>query len=334
MDPLQTPQKPTPNQGRRRRLPPWLKRPLGGGEGYFATLRAVASNQLNTVCEEAHCPNRGECWSHGTATFMILGALCTRRCGFCSVQGGRPRGVLDAEEPERLANAVAEMGLRYVVITSVDRDDLEDRGAGHFADCIAAIRRRDPRIEIELLTPDFRHRQDLALEKLLPLAPFVWGHNVETVPRLYRTVRPGSRYEDSLSLLRKAGRREGIVTKSSIMLGVGEQIGEVLRVMDDLAEAGVRRICIGQYLQPTPAQLEVQDYVRPEVFDSLAEEAAARGFTWIVSAPFARSSYRAEMPEPQPGEPANLANSTSIAPARSADPGNAHRSSFTLGTSQ
>jgi lipoic acid synthetase len=276
------------------KLPPWLKRPLGGGELYVRTAAAVAQNRLNTICEDARCPNRGECWSRGTATFLILGELCTRRCGFCSVQGGKPRGIVDAGEPERLADAVEMMGLKYVVITSVDRDDLDDRGAGHFARCIEAMRRRIPGIEIELLTPDFRRRQEQALEILLPYAPFVWGHNVETVPRLYRTVRPGSEYRDSLSLLRGAGSREGIVTKSSMMLGLGERREEILAVMDDLLEAGVRRLTLGQYLRPTPNQLEVVEYIHPDVFAELGQVARAKGFKWVISAPFARSSYHAE----------------------------------------
>lgn len=307
---------PLPSERRTGRLPPWLKRPLGGGEEYRRTASAVTQNRLHTICEEAKCPNRGECWTHGTATFMILGALCTRRCGFCSVEGGRPGGEIDLGEPERLAHAVELMGLRFVVITSVDRDDLPDRGAGQFVRVIEAIRERTPEVEIELLTPDFRNRQEQALELLLPHAPFIWGHNVETVPRLYRTMRPGSVYADSLNLLRIAARRPEIETKSSLMLGAGERIDEVLGVLDDLREAGVERVTIGQYLQPTPKQLPVQEYIHPEVFDRLAEEAHARGFRWIVSAPFARSSYRAEMPAPSLGENVNLAHATSIGTAR------------------
>lgn len=282
------------------RLPSWLRRPLGGGEAYLRTARAVSENKLHTVCEEARCPNRGECWSAGTATFMILGDLCTRRCGFCSVKGGRPRGELDFGEPERLAHAVETMGLKYVVVTSVDRDDLPDKGAAHFASCMMAMRARVPDIQIELLTPDFRGKAAQALEILLPHAPFVWGHNVETVPRLYRSVRPGSIYEDSLALLRHAAQTPGIIAKSSIMLGLGERRDEVLGVMDDLVEAGVERITIGQYLRPTPDNLDVVEYIHPDVFDELAREAWSRGFKWVVSAPFARSSYHAEMPEAGP----------------------------------
>lgn len=284
------------------RLPSWLRRPLGGGEVYLRTARAVSENRLHTVCEEARCPNRGECWSAGTATFMILGDLCTRRCGFCSVKGGRPRGEVDRGEPERLARAIDMMALKYVVITSVDRDDLPDTGAAHFAECMIAIRRRIPEIQIELLTPDFRGKAAQALDILLPHAPFVWGHNVETVPRLYRAVRPGSIYQDSLALLRHAAGHPGIIAKSSLMLGLGERREEILSVMDDLRASGVERITIGQYLRPTPQNLDVVEYLQPSVFHELAREAWSRGFKWVVSAPFARSSYHAEMPEAGPPE--------------------------------
>jgi lipoic acid synthetase len=193
------------------------------------------------------------------------------------------------------------MGLDYVVITSVDRDDLPDRGAGHFADCMVAIRRRAPAIEIELLTPDFRGRASAALEILLPHAPFVWGHNVETVPRLYKTARPGSIYRDSLALLRHAAERPGIITKSSIMLGLGERREEIVAVLDDLLEAGVRRLTIGQYLRPTKEQLDVVEYIHPDAFAEWGAVAREKGFNWVVSAPFARSSYHAEMPKTPAG---------------------------------
>lgn len=287
----------SPREGHRR-LPPWLRRPIGSGETFNATATAVAGHRLNTVCEEARCPNRGECWSAGTATFMILGALCTRRCGFCSVPGGRPKGEVDLDEPRRLAEAVAEMGLGYIVVTSVDRDDLPDRGAGHFVECLRALRERVPGIEIELLTPDFRGRAAEALDALLPEAPFIWGHNVETVPRLYRPVRPGSVYEDSLDLLRRASAAPGLTTKSSLMLGLGESDDEVLGVLDDLRAAGVGRVTIGQYLRPSADQLTVEEYIHPDRFDALADEAWSRGFRWVISAPFARSSYHAELPAP------------------------------------
>jgi lipoic acid synthetase len=288
-----------------RRLPPWLGRPLGGGPGYARTAKAVGIGRLHTICEEARCPNRGECWSAGTATFLILGDRCTRRCGFCNVKSGRPKGFLDPSEPRRLADAVAAMGLQYAVVTSVDRDDLPDKGVAHWAACIRALRERLPELQIEILTPDFRRAQDEALATLAGLAPLVWGHNVETVPRLYRTVRPGSDYRESLDLLRQAARLPGIVAKSSIMLGLGENNGEVLSALDDLAAAGVQRLTIGQYLRPSRRQLPVLDFVHPRVFVWLAGEARARGIRWVIAAPFARSSYHAEFDERQTMQPMN-----------------------------
>lgn len=280
-----------------RRLPPWLKRPLGGGGHYARTAHAAHDNALHTICEEARCPNRGECWTRGTASFLILGDACTRRCGFCAVKDGVPRGALDRGEPERLAAAVERMQLKYVVVTSVDRDDLPDRGAGHFVECIRAIRARTPHVSIELLTPDFRRRQDEAIAAIAPHAPLVWGHNLETVPALYRTVRPGSSYAESLDLLRRVARAPGVIAKSSLMLGLGETHEQVLHVVRDLVAAGVRRMTLGQYLRPTPKQLPVQRYVPPEEFAQLAREARELGMTWIISTPFARSSYFAELPE-------------------------------------
>lgn len=288
----------TPSRPRRtKRLPPWLKRPLGGGPAYARTARLVRENRLNTICEDARCPNRGECWSRGTATFLILGDVCTRRCGFCSVASGNPKGAVDGDEPRRLAETVADMGLKYVVVTSVDRDDLPDKGAGHFADCIVALRKRIPGIQIEILTPDFRGHADKAIERLAPLAPFVWGHNVETVERLYPTVRPGSIYKDSLALLAEATRAPGIIAKSSIMLGVGETRDEVLETLDDLAATGIERLTIGQYLQPTGTQLDVVEFVHPDEFAAYGDQARERGIRWVVSSPFARSSYFAEAME-------------------------------------
>lgn len=278
-----------------RRLPPWLKRPLGGGPEYARTADAIGSGNLHTICQEARCPNRGECWSAGTATFLILGDQCTRHCGFCSVKPGRPAGFVDHDEPGRLAEAVARMGLKHVVITSVTRDDLEDGGATQFARCIEALRARIPRVSMEILTPDFRRCRETAIEILLPQAPFVWGHNVETVPSLYLTARAGSRYEDSLELLRRAASAPGIIAKSSIMLGLGETREEVLRVIDDLVSVGVRRMTIGQYLRPSADQLDVVEFVTPEVFSELGAEARRRGIPWVISTPFARSSYRAEL---------------------------------------
>lgn len=292
----------TPKPSHSRRLPPWLKRPLGGGPEYARTAEAIGQSHLHTICQEARCPNRGECWSAGTATFLILGDQCTRRCGFCSVKAGRPAGAVDSNEPGRLAEAVARMGLKHVVITSVTRDDLPDAGAEQFAGCIAALRARVPGVTVEILTPDFRRCRDEALAILLPRAPFVWGHNVETVPRLYQTVRPGSRYDDTLELLRRAAASEGIIAKSSIMLGLGETREEVIAVIDDLVKAGVKRMTIGQYLRPSPNQLDVVDFITPEVFSELGAEARRRGMPWVISTPFARSSYHAECSSPNVSE--------------------------------
>ncbi|MCE5230999.1 lipoyl synthase [bacterium] len=293
MPPEQTPQ----TSSHARRLPPWLKRPLGGGPEYARTADAIGQGHLHTICQEARCPNRGECWTAGTATFLILGDQCTRRCGFCSVKGGRPAGFIDNQEPGRLADAVARMGLRHVVITSVTRDDLPDGGASQFADCIKTLRARVPGVTVEILTPDFRRCQDEALATLLPLAPFVWGHNVETVPRLYLSVRPGSNYADTLDLLRRAAASPGIIAKSSIMLGLSETRDEVLSVIDDLVSIGVKRMTIGQYLRPTAEQFDVVEFVTPEVFSELGAEARRRGIPWVISTPFARSSYHAELSE-------------------------------------
>jgi lipoic acid synthetase len=229
---------------------------------------------------------------------LILGDLCTRRCGFCNVKGGRPRGEVDPGEPERLAAAALRMGLKHIVVTSVDRDDLPDGGAAHFASCVEALRRAMPALRIELLTPDFRRCQKQALATLAPHAPLIWGHNVETVPRLYRIVRPGSDYAESLDLLRRAAALPGVIAKSSIMLGLGETRDEVLAVFDDLASAGVRRLTVGQYLRPSEKQLPVVEYITPRAFAELGEQARSRGIEWVIAAPFARSSYRAEIEDP------------------------------------
>jgi lipoic acid synthetase len=285
------PPAPSPAAGR---LPEWLKRPLGGGEGYARTAKAVGENRLNTICEDARCPNRGECWSRGTATFLILGDVCTRRCGFCSVLSGKPPSLPDPSEPARVAEAARSMGLKYVVVTSVDRDDLPDGGAEHFRQTIDALREAIPGVGIELLTPDFRRVAHQALEILADRAPFVWGHNVETVPRLYRQVRPGSEYAGSLDLLRRAAQLSGVEAKSAIMLGLGESDDEIREVLRDLREAGVQRVSIGQYLRPTAEQLPVLEYVTPEKFAQWEAEARALGFGWAKAGPFVRSSYHAE----------------------------------------
>jgi lipoic acid synthetase len=256
--------------------------------------RLLREQKLATVCEEASCPNLGECFSHGTATFMIMGELCTRRCPFCDVAHGRPNP-LDPEEPEHLAQAVARLGLAYVVITSVDRDDLRDGGAGHFAACIAALRARSPATRIEVLVPDFRGRVQRALPLLTATPPDVFNHNLETVPRLYRRARPGADYAWSLDLLEafKAAVPD-VPTKSGLMLGLGEERDEVLAVLEDLRGHGCDMLTLGQYLAPSRHHLPVERYWTPEEFRELGEAARAMGFTRVASAPLVRSSYHAD----------------------------------------
>lgn len=286
------------------RMPVWIRRQLGDGKDFGQTRAAVARHQLHTVCEEARCPNRGECWSRGTATFMLLGDTCTRACGFCSVKTGRP-GAVDVDEPRRIADAVERLGLNYVVLTSVNRDDQKDKGVGIFAATLRELRRRDASIGIEFLTPDFQGQQEMcadAIATALAQTPFateqwpklVWGHNVETVPRLYRQARKGAKYAVSLSLLERAAALPNVETKSAIMLGLGETREEVLAVLRDLRAVGVNRISIGQYLRPSAKNLPVVKYVTPQQFDDLAETARAMGFSWVQSGPLVRSSYRAE----------------------------------------
>jgi lipoic acid synthetase len=298
---------PTGVGGSRRnvsRMPIWIRQQLGRGSDYGRTAAAVHSHALHTVCEEARCPNRGECWSAGTATFMLLGDTCTRACAFCSVKTGRPT-VVDADEPARVAAAVRSLDLRYVVLTSVNRDELGDGGAGIFAETLRLLRRQQAGIGVEFLTPDFRSCQDEAADVFadaLVTTPFtgadwpalVWGHNVETVPRLYRTARRGARYERSLRLLEIASVQPGVEAKSAIMLGLGESEAEVQAVLRDLAHAGVRRLAIGQYLRPGSGQLAVQDYVHPQQFSAYEEYARTLGFAWVRSGPLVRSSYHAE----------------------------------------
>ncbi len=249
--------------------------------------------ELNTVCEEARCPNIGECWSRGHATVMLLGSVCTRACGFCNVRTGRPDGI-DAGEPERVARAIGELGLRHVVVTSVDRDDLEDGGADHFVRCIEALRRTAPGTTVEVLTPDFL-RKPGAVEAVARARPDVYNHNLETVPRLYRTVRRGADYAHSLDLLRRVKQLDAeIFTKSGIMLGLGETQAEVHSVMDDLRAVDVDFLTIGQYLQPTLRHLPIERYVPPQEFDALADAARERGFLMVASSPLTRSSYHAD----------------------------------------
>jgi lipoic acid synthetase len=277
----------------RRRHPAWLKVRAPGSPGYLETRDLVRRLRLHTVCEEAACPNLGECWSRRHATVMILGAVCTRACGFCNVKTGRP-GPVDAGEPGRVAAAVAALHLRHVVVTSVDRDDLPDGGAGHFAACIETIRREAPGTTIEVLTPDFRHKEG-AIDGVVAARPDVYNHNVETVPRLYRRVRPGASYAHSLRLLARVKELEpATFTKSGLMLGLGEQRGEVLAVLRDLRTAGVDFVTIGQYLRPSPEHLPVERFVAPEEFAELRTVALAQGFLQVASSPFTRSSYHAD----------------------------------------
>ncbi len=276
------------------RKPAWIraKSPTHPEVGRLKSL--LRAHELNTVCEEASCPNLGECFSHGTATFMIMGRLCTRRCPFCDVAHGRP-AALDASEPEHLAQAIAEMKLKFVVITSVDRDDLRDGGAAHFTACIRAVRARSPSTSIEILVPDFRGRLDVALGLLGEALPDVFNHNLETVPRLYKAARPGADYRHSLELLRRFKEHHPRVpTKSGLMVGIGETNEEIVDVMRDLREHGCEMLTIGQYLQPSRHHLPVLRFVTPEEFAQFARTAEAMGFRNVASGPMVRSSYHAE----------------------------------------
>lgn len=276
-----------------RRLPVWLRRRIPAGGAYLHTQQVLGSLGLRTVCVSANCPNRGECWSRGTATVLILGNICTRSCRFCSVPKGLPLP-LDPTEPQRVAMMAGRMNLKYLVITSVTRDDLPDGGAGHYRAVLSEVRRQIPCIELEILTPDFRNCQDEALGILAEAAPLVFGHNVETVPLLYPTVRPGADYRRSLALLRKAGQLGGIKTKSALMLGLGENDNQVEEVLRDLRDVGCERIAIGQYLQPDRNSLPVVQYVEPAEFDFWRRKAMELGFRWVMSSPFTRSSFLAE----------------------------------------
>jgi lipoyl synthase len=278
----------------RLKLPAWIKARAHASPEVAGIKAILRERRLHTVCEEAACPNLGECFHHGTATFMILGDLCTRRCPFCDVGHGKPLPP-DADEPGRLADTVAALRLKYVVITSVDRDDLRDGGAGHFAACIRALRERSPGTRIEILTPDFRGRLDIALDSLATDPPDVMNHNLETVPRLYKAVRPGADYAHSLDLLaRFRARVPGVPTKSGIMLGLGETDAEVLEVMRDLRTHGVEMLTVGQYLQPSGHHLAVERFVTPEQFAVFEREALAMGFQNAACAPLVRSSYHAD----------------------------------------
>ncbi len=275
--------------------PDWIRVKAGNSAARFGEVKGILREHgLHTVCEEATCPNIGECFGKGTATFMILGDLCTRRCPFCDVGHGVPLPP-DAEEPTKLAATIAAMRLKYVVITSVDRDDLRDGGAGHFAACIRAIRAASPHTTIEILVPDFRGRLDIALDILAADPPDVMNHNLETVPRLYRQARPGADYAHSLKLLQEFRRRlPALPTKSGLMVGLGETDEEILAVMRDLRAHAVEMLTIGQYLAPSAHHLPVSRYVHPDVFKRYAAEAAQMGFTHCASAPLVRSSYHAD----------------------------------------
>jgi lipoic acid synthetase len=275
------------------RKPDWLRVRAPGSAGYVETRRIVKEHGLVTVCEEAACPNIGECWSLGQATMMIMGDVCTRACAFCNVATGRP-GPLDPSEPARVADAVAAMSLNHVVITSVDRDDLPDGGAAHFAATVAAIRAAAPRVTVEILTPDFLRKPVSAAERVIASRPDVFNHNLETVPRLYLSIRPGARYYHSLRLLERAKEVDGDqFTKSGLMVGLGETREEVMQVMDDMRAAGVDFITIGQYLQPTRKHAPVDRFVTPEEFKALESLALARGFLMVSASPLTRSSHHA-----------------------------------------
>lgn len=286
------------------RMPTYIRQALTEKTNFASTAASVHSNKLVTVCEEAHCPNRNECWNRGTATFMLLGDTCTRACGFCAVKTGRP-GTVDSSEPQRIARAVAEMGLDFIVLTSVNRDELPDGGAQIFAETYQALRNHKADIGVEFLTPDFRGCQEQAVEIIVqsmhnspytgtPRVQLIWGHNIETVPSLYKEVRKGSKYERSLNMLKLASELDKVETKSSIILGLGETRDEVYEVMQDLRANKVSRIALGQYLRPTKFHLPVKEYLSLELFAEYEEMAKALGFSWVKSGPMVRSSYHAE----------------------------------------
>ena len=285
-----------PNVGR---MPEWIRQAFGNAD-YGQTSRTISENALTTVCEEARCPNRGECWSRGTATFMLLGDTCTRACGFCAVKTGRPDAV-ELDEPNRIAKAADAMGLDYIVLTSVNRDDQDDGGAGIFAETLKALRAKNAGMKLELLTPDFHGCQPKAIELISTAMQqvagdnfLVWGHNVETVPHLYRRVRKGSSYARSLDLLAQVSDDPLIEAKSALMLGLGEKRQEVITVLSDLQRAGVSRIALGQYLRPSRYHLAVEEYITPEQFNEYERIAKDLGFSWVKAGPLVRSSYHAE----------------------------------------
>lgn len=277
------------------RKPDWIRAKAPSGPRVSAIKRTLREHKLFTVCEEAACPNLGECFSQGTATFMIMGDICTRRCPFCDVAHGRPKP-LDLQEPKHLAQTIQALGLNYVVITSVDRDDLRDGGASHFAECIRLIRQYRTGIKIEILVPDFRGRMEVALDAFQHHSPDVFNHNLETVPRLYKQVRPGADYAWSLKLLERfKALHPKVPSKSGLMLGLGETLEEVVQVMRDLRAHGCEMLTLGQYLQPSLDHLPVRRYVSPEEFDRLAEIGEQMGFSHVASGPMVRSSYHADL---------------------------------------
>jgi lipoic acid synthetase len=277
------------------RKPDWIRVRIPASPEISRIKDILRTRKLASVCEEASCPNLGECFSHGTATFMIMGEICTRRCPFCDVSHGKPNP-LEVDEPRQLAEAIQEMRLKYVVVTSVDRDDLKDSGAGHFAECINEMRRLNPNTTVEVLVPDFRGRMDIALERLAASPPDVFNHNLETVPRLYKKARPGADYRWSLDLLKryKAIKPE-VRTKSGLMLGLGEDIEEVKVVMADMREHNIDMLTLGQYLQPSRDHLKVERFVHPDEFAMLKSFGDELGFSQVASGPLVRSSYRADL---------------------------------------
>ena len=290
---MNAPLVPPPSGQPRQRKPDWIRVKAPTSPGYHDTRRLMRSLNLATVCEEAACPNIGECWTKKHATVMILGDTCTRACAFCNVKTGMPRAV-DPLEPQNTADAVAAMGLEHIVITSVDRDDLPDGGASQFVKVIEAIRRTTPATTIEILTPDFRNKSEAAVEAIVAARPDVYNHNLETVPRLYPTIRPGARYFASLRLLERVKALDPtIFTKSGLMVGLGEERLEVHQVMDDMRSAGIDFLTIGQYLQPTPRHVAVAEYIHPDAFAAYAAIARAKGFLLVAASPLTRSSYHA-----------------------------------------
>ena len=277
------------------RKPKWLRVKLPTGEKYKEVRSLVDKYQLHTICEEAACPNLGECFTQGTATFLIMGQICTRRCPFCDVAHGKP-DPLDQNEPAHLAKTIAAMKLKHVVVTSVDRDDLRDGGAAHFRECIKEIRTQSPMTNIEVLVPDFRGRMNVALEVLAECPPDIFNHNLESIPRLYKAVRPGSDYQWSLDLIKNfQAQHPNVPTKSGLMLGLGETIDEIKQVMQDLRDHDCQMLTLGQYLQPSRHHLAVERFVTPAEFDDLAVVAKGMGFEHVASGPMVRSSYHADL---------------------------------------